>query len=214
MNFALGQNKLVAEAESGLLNRAKRLSIALYRLTSYFEPNEPMRESLRAKAISLMDTVLVIKDIRKPLKELLSYTDVLLYSGLVSETNIKILKDELMSLTNQAQQLTSEEPSPFFGLTDLIPDLPKTLVPPSNHLIGLNLATAQLATSSQKDKRLVAIVDFIRKNGGANVRDLMAVVRGCSEKTIQRELALLIAHGELKREGERRWSKYLLARAS
>src|SRR3989344_8135082 len=125
MTFTLRQGEPIEEVEPSLLIRAKRLTVALFRLTSYFEPNEPIRENIRAKATFLLDTALNLKDMRKPLNELLSFTDVLLYSGLVSETNAKILKDELVSLTNQARQIGIGETSPFWGLNDLIPDSPQ-----------------------------------------------------------------------------------------
>ena len=214
MILAIGQNKPTREGTQSLLDRVKRLSVALYRLTSYFEPNEPIRLGIRTKAIILMDTVTAIKDIKNPLDELLSYIDVLLYSSMLSETNAEILKDEILSLTSLSERLHAGEASPFFGLADLIPDLPPQVAPISQHSFRLDTGPKQPIADSQKDKRQSSIIDFIKKNGGANVRDLMAVVRGCSEKTIQRELALLIARGELKREGERRWSKYLLARSS
>ena len=202
------------EGTQSLINKVKRLSIALYRLTDYFDTDEPMRASIRARTIVLMDSAIALKDIKRPINELLSYTDVLLYSGLLSETNIRILKDELMSLMNQVETLNVGEASPFFGIGDLMLDEPKLQKSQVSGFIRQDTAFLQTEPDSQKDKRQSAIIDFIKKNGGANVRDLMAVVKGCSEKTIQRELALLIARGTLKREGERRWSKYLLARSS
>lgn len=214
MTSTLGQNKSVTESEQSLLNRVKRLSVALYRLTSFFDVNEPMRQSIRARAIILMDMAVSLKDLKRPVNELLSYTDVLLYSDLLSETNVKILKDELVSLMSQAERHSAGETSPFFGLADLLPNLPEQVSGQTRTLRGGDERLLKAEPESQKDKRQSAITAFINKNGGANVRDLMAVVRGCSEKTIQRELASLIARGVLKREGERRWSKYLLAGTS
>jgi hypothetical protein len=37
------------------------------------------------------------------------------------------------------------------------------------------------------------------------------VVRGVSEKTIQRELSLLVLEGTVRKQGERRWTTYSLA---
>lgn len=53
------------------------------------------------------------------------------------------------------------------------------------------------------------ILAFIKKQGEASIRDIAAVIKDCSEKTIQRELNALIEEGVLKREGERRWSRYI-----
>ncbi len=48
------------------------------------------------------------------------------------------------------------------------------------------------------------------KGGGLTIKDVSDVVKGCSEKTIQRELQELIQEGILRKEGERRWSKYYI----
>ena len=61
----------------------------------------------------------------------------------------------------------------------------------------------------QKDRRAV-ILGLLQKKDKINVKDVAQVIRDCSEKTIQRELAALVAQGVLKREGERRWSTYSL----
>ena len=46
---------------------------------------------------------------------------------------------------------------------------------------------------------------------GATIKDIADIITDCSEKTIQRELNSLIEDNVVKRQGERRWSKYFLA---
>lgn len=58
------------------------------------------------------------------------------------------------------------------------------------------------------NKRAAAILAFVRKHTASSIKDISRVVKGCSEKTIQRELALLIEHGLVEKRGERRWSVY------
>jgi predicted HTH transcriptional regulator len=56
-----------------------------------------------------------------------------------------------------------------------------------------------------------SIVEIIQAKGGsANIKDISTVIRGVSEKTVQRELAALIESGVLRKEGERRWSTYYI----
>jgi len=43
-----------------------------------------------------------------------------------------------------------------------------------------------------------------------SVKDFTRVIKDCSEKTIQRELLDLVEKGIVKKEGERRWSRYSL----
>lgn len=61
----------------------------------------------------------------------------------------------------------------------------------------------------QKDRR-ATILGLLQRKDRINVKDVANIVRDCSEKTIQRELAALVAQGVLKKEGERRWSTYRL----
>lgn len=55
------------------------------------------------------------------------------------------------------------------------------------------------------------IIKEIRQKNSVTVKDIATLIKGVSEKTIQRELVSLVLRGVLKREGERRWSRYLLA---
>jgi hypothetical protein len=59
-----------------------------------------------------------------------------------------------------------------------------------------------------ESKRAPLILGFVRKHMGSSIKDISRAVKGCSEKTIQRELALLIEQGLVEKRGERRWSLY------
>jgi hypothetical protein len=59
-----------------------------------------------------------------------------------------------------------------------------------------------------ESKRAPVILGFVRKHTGSSIKDISRAVKGCSEKTIQRELALLIEQGLVEKRGERRWSLY------
>jgi len=54
------------------------------------------------------------------------------------------------------------------------------------------------------------VVDVLKDKGDATIKDIMEIIKDCSEKTIQRELTGLIKDNIVVREGERRWSKYKL----
>lgn len=64
----------------------------------------------------------------------------------------------------------------------------------------------------QKDKsdRQQKILDMLVGGVSLTIKDFSKVISGCSEKTIQRELLSLVSLGTLRKEGERRWSKYSL----
>ena len=62
-----------------------------------------------------------------------------------------------------------------------------------------------------KNRRYEVIINLLKNTKEISVKDVSSIVSDCSEKTIQRELLSLVDKGVLKKEGERRWSKYSLA---
>jgi len=65
-------------------------------------------------------------------------------------------------------------------------------------------------TFGTKQNRSEIIISMLKKDKVLTIKDFLAVIKDCSEKTVQRELLALVAKGILKKEGERRWSKYSL----
>ncbi len=66
---------------------------------------------------------------------------------------------------------------------------------------------------SIKDKgnRQDIIQSMLKTGLKLTIKDFSKNIKDCSEKTIQRELIDMVSKGLLKKEGERRWSKYFLA---
>jgi predicted transcriptional regulator len=60
-------------------------------------------------------------------------------------------------------------------------------------------------------KRREIIVSLLREKNEIQIKDVSELIKECSEKTLQRELSSLVSSGVLKKEGDRRWSKYRLA---
>ena len=60
----------------------------------------------------------------------------------------------------------------------------------------------------KKDTRKVAILDLLKSGNHLTISDFLQSIKGCSAKTIQRELLELVVQGIIKKEGERRWSRY------
>ncbi len=61
-----------------------------------------------------------------------------------------------------------------------------------------------------KNERRQIIAELLHKKGSAMIRDFSGIITGCGEKTIQRILLGMVGEGVLKKEGERRWSRYSL----
>ncbi len=144
----------------------------------------------------------------------------------------KTLSKETSALIANEYELIAEKIaagnrlSPFVSRQDFaVPDVTEI----SNSLAPLELHTIpdsalpsaakkasntpkRLQTVTQSDKghstRSEAILHFVLQSKGVSIKDICAVVPKCSEKTVQRELIVLISQGLIKREGERRWSVY------
>jgi hypothetical protein len=67
------------------------------------------------------------------------------------------------------------------------------------------------AVSLKKNSRQTVILDIVKKKKEIMIKDVSPLISGCSEKTIQRELLAMVNAGILKKEGEKRWSRYSLA---
>ncbi len=65
---------------------------------------------------------------------------------------------------------------------------------------------------SQLVDRATRIKTVLEAIPEATIKDISEVITDVSEKTIQRELNSLIEKGQVIRQGERRWSKYSLAK--
>jgi hypothetical protein len=63
--------------------------------------------------------------------------------------------------------------------------------------------------NAASEARMGHILKTISQKGRASIKDISKVIKGCSEKTIQRDLNTLIRKGFIRKEGERRWSVYL-----
>jgi len=58
------------------------------------------------------------------------------------------------------------------------------------------------------------IIEVVRAKVRVSIKDISDALPGVGEKTIQRALVSLVSRGVLKKEGERRWSRYALAQAT
>jgi hypothetical protein len=63
----------------------------------------------------------------------------------------------------------------------------------------------------EKTSRREMIIALIKDKKEISIKDITNHFPDCGEKTIQRELAALVATNALKKTGDRRWSKYSLA---
>ena len=62
----------------------------------------------------------------------------------------------------------------------------------------------------KKTERQELIITALKGQSNLTIKDFTRIIKDCSEKTIQRELLAMVDGGLIKKEGERRWSRYSL----
>jgi hypothetical protein len=138
-----------------------------------------------------------------------------------SYVNFSLLrpKDEGYSLSKGI--LGSDQQRSGFDIKDTMSD--KNVLYDKGHSVVENKSSSVLLPSEitrvnqAKDlvkklrvDRQVRILDIVRDKKEVTIKDMVVLIKDCSEKTIQRELVSMIKSGVLKRVGKRRWSKYSL----
>lgn len=170
--------------------------------------------------------------------EIISFLNVAKISGIVSVMNYEILRFEIEKIVElidlkersfNSQFLLSKS---FFETDESRPsDQNKTNVLSKNSNKGQSNGQVFLKdknntdetnaifskentkghTALSKNDRYETIINILKKTKEISVKDVSNIISDCSEKTLQRELLSLVEKGVLKKEGERRWSKYSLA---
>ena len=73
-------------------------------------------------------------------------------------------------------------------------------------------ASMKVKNSDNKNEdRKAKIIQIVKDKKEVSVKDISLLITDFSEKTLQRELLNLVKDGVLKKEGERRWSRYSIA---
>lgn len=140
-------------------------------------------------------------------------------SGVITPDVLAVLTNEIDTVLRglrsylQASGLTSSD---FFDQLGVAPSMQRSAPRPSARLEGARSesrpqsAGATAANQGTVDRR-ERIKTILEAKGEATIKDISEIVTDCSEKTIQRELNAMIEDNVVKRQGERRWSKYSVA---
>jgi len=146
--------------------------------------------------------------------------------GHIHGDNVKVLVGEYEQIISKIA--ASTQPSPFLSSDDFLVSEIHSSEPERLNAHMQNLGLSQPARQVKDGKgqnivkdirdktgqykgqnsRMEKILQLVRERKSVSIRDIASEVRGCSEKTIQRELAHLIVQGFVRKVGERRWSTY------
>jgi len=163
----------------------------------------------------------------------LSFLEVSFLGGIISEMNYNILKYEFEGLIKTAESVENGGdakglifPEHFFEVAKGQENQPTISskvsinhgVYPNKNILSDRMSVNKSGTNipivepKKKDKsnRQEIIIALLKKNPELGIKDFISSIVGCSEKTIQRELVSLVSKGQIKKAGEKRWSKYSL----
>lgn len=210
-----------------IYKKAERLAKAIHLITPAFAESVSLRNRIDAISIGLVDAAILPSGTSRTSlsRELLALSSVLGIArtgGLLSSMNAEIIVREARILLQEVAAY--EEPRLFLDDAPTLSEIAK--LQNSNQKEPKKQAT-KLITSARpseggkvhikdiKDTKSIkdrsdAVLSVIRNKGEASIKDISTLIRGVSEKTIQRELSALISSGVVLKRGERRWSTYSL----
>ena len=176
-----------------IMDRIKKLTSALYRVTDLLSDREPLKWTLRDKAIDIYSNLTNNKE-NTDFSEITNMLDLFSPESSIYNLNYDILKKEYIKLKSIIPEqklfidISTIGQSPTSPIRHTEPVKPI----PSTH-------------SSRKEK----ILEFLNQ-GPKTISEIAPLFQEISEKSIQRDLIDLTKLGKVATEGEKRWRKYKL----
>ncbi len=117
-------------------------------------------------------------------------------------------KDILRTNNLNTSLLYNSNPIRSIGVENFTRDLEARLKNSTSIRTNYDMRQSNNYNQNRRNK----IIELASEKDSFSIRDISDKIKDCSEKTIQRELILMVKDGTLVKEGERRWSKYSLNR--
>lgn len=213
-----------------IYKKAERLAKAIHLVAPAFASSPSLRNRIDAIAVGLVDAAVQPSGSARTAlsRELLALSSMLSIArtgGLLSSMNAELIAMEAQTLLQEVAGY--EEPRLLLEDAPTLSGIAKSAqrseagngnVRVSHRPAARTAAPvdkghvkdiSRTAEGPLKDRR-EGILSIIRDKRTASIKDISTLIRGVSEKTIQRELAALVAQGTLRKQGERRWSTYSL----
>ena len=184
-----------------ILDRIKKLTNALYRVTDLLSDKEPLKWTLRDKAIELYNNFITDKEIN--MSDIMDMLDLFSSESSIYNLNYDILKKEyknLLSFIGQNKENLKTRLIEPFSPIEIVKQKEKPKEKEKEPIIRNNSNS-----NSRKDK----IIELLNQ-GPKNISEITPLFQGMSGKSIQRDLFDLVKLGKVVAEGEKRWRKYKL----
>jgi hypothetical protein len=199
--------------------QVEAISKAIYLVTDLFDKDEFLKLSLRRIAVECVEKT----DKKDSLLKLLSLIRLSRELDLITEMNSRILIKAIDSNIENIEKkdvdikalIEVEDRPEITHNNEIIPFINKEVeVEKKAPSITINNNTQNIKTvnniSMDIGSRRKRILEIVKTRGAVTINEFIEAIKGCSSKTIQRELTSLVLSGTLKKTGERRWSKYSL----
>lgn len=222
-----------------ILKKAEKLSGALYILAGFIPKDDPIADSLKRHSLSILSYITrsvvargkwsfeVGQGLKEIIVEIISLVEVASMAGFISSMNKGVIVAEFNNLILAVDKEGSKNDflvsdSVFQSSSQDLDNYPhfssqKNVIKgglTSYHKGQLknNITSNQKIEGGHKrrSRREEILNIFKKENKPMSVKDVNVYFSDCGDKTIQRELLSLVVDGILRKEGERRWSKYIL----
>lgn len=176
----------------GLKEKALKITEALYRTTDLFSDAEPLKWSLRQTALDILNVRQQdVSSLELLIKNISLKLDLASSGTFISKTNFDVIKRAYMDLLSNS--------------------LSDTLDPPI--AIAMRQASKPVSDKPLSD-RSETLVLALKEKGPLGVGDLTKLLAEAgsivSEKTVQRELGVLVNSGAVQQDGDKRWRRYFI----
>ena len=177
----------------------------------------------------------IAEKILRQIGEIVSLIETGHIAGIISQMNrgiivreYEVLAGSIKSFAHQNEKHLEGIMSEFFSFDPATGSLQASATPPIHAMsqktvqekpkvqdpVKPAVTPVQFKREDQNDEngsqRQEKILSIIKDKGRVTLSDISRVVTGVSEKTLQRDLMLLVMSGRLRKQGERRWTIYFL----
>ena len=159
------------------------------------------------QAEAFSKTVVLPDTLSDNLSEMIALFDLALTSNLFSNMNFSILKREYQMVKQIVETGAKSELEVIPQPHPALPEGAGSPPPPPSARGALGRGQGGGVGGVRQD----SILNFIRSHGASSIKEIAVSTPGVSSKTIQRELVELVNNGTLKKEGDRRWSRHVVA---
>lgn len=224
----------------GILKRSSKLLEALFLVSNALPRDEKIRDEIRTRSLNFFSKTVVVlrrrtkEDLDVVLDDVVSITALIqvgcianfitpqvsemmqvglkLFYGRLAKYVRPVAAEDILKDMDIGQQDVLNTHMSHSRVSHIETDSSFKRVPAVafSHKDSKGHSSPVSSTEKKDSSRSESIIELVKLKHRVTVKDIQSVIKGFSQKTLQRELLSLVSSGVLKKEGERRWSVYSL----